>query len=123
MPDGIQQIDYDGLIPEQRRPRTHDLRVRKALETWHPGYIDWWKDDGSGGIPGGHWSICARRSASISEGLGASFDYVRMPEYKWGILLAPAVEGRTIRVRRTQGRTGRGRTFRANTGRCCAACW
>ena len=26
----------------------------------------------------------------------AKFDYVRMPEYKWGILLAPAVEGRTI---------------------------
>ena len=27
------------------------LRVRKALETWHPGYIDWWKDDGSRRLP------------------------------------------------------------------------
>ena len=26
----------------------------------------------------------------------ASFDYVKMPEYRWGILLAPQVEGRTI---------------------------
>ena len=26
----------------------------------------------------------------------AKFGYVRMPEYRWGILLAPAVEGRKI---------------------------
>ncbi len=37
---GSAAIDYNGLIPNNVG-LAHDLRVRKALETWHPGYIDW----------------------------------------------------------------------------------
>ena len=44
MPDGI-AVDYDGLIPNNVGLNS-DLRVRKALETWHPGYLDWWRDMG-----------------------------------------------------------------------------
>ncbi len=40
MPDGM-NVDYDGLIPNNVG-LSGDARVRKALETWHPGYIDWW---------------------------------------------------------------------------------
>ena len=39
MPDGL-NVDYDGLIPNNVG-LNEDLRVRRALETWHPGYIDW----------------------------------------------------------------------------------
>ena len=48
MPDGM-TVDYDGLIPNNVG-LNDDARVRKALETWHPGYIDWWKDMGPEGF-------------------------------------------------------------------------
>ena len=92
MPDGI-TVDYDGLIPNNVG-LNQDARVRKALETWHPGYIDWWKTMGPEGF---HDALVYLRTAV---GVGAEgwarFDYVKMPEYRWGILLAPQVEGRTV---------------------------
>ena len=63
MTDAI-EIDYDGLIPNNVG-LAEDLRVRKALETWHPGYIDWWKEmarKASRTIR----SICAPPSASAA---------------------------------------------------------
>ena len=47
----------------------------------------------------------------------AKFDYVRMPEYKWGVLLAPAVPGRTIGFGRSTRASRRGRKCRASTAR------
>jgi benzoyl-CoA 2,3-dioxygenase component B len=92
MPDGT-LVDYDGLIPNNVGLNA-DLRVRKALETWHPGYIDWWKDMGPDGFQDA--LVYLRTAVSVDPKGWAKFDYVRMPDYKWGILLAPAVEGRTI---------------------------
>jgi benzoyl-CoA 2,3-dioxygenase component B len=92
MPDGM-NVDYDGLIPNNVG-LNEDLRVRKALETWHPGYIDWWKDMGPEGFQ--ESLVYLRTAISVDPKGWAKFDYVKMPEYKWGILLAPAVEGRTI---------------------------
>jgi benzoyl-CoA 2,3-dioxygenase component B len=92
MPDGM-NVDYDGLIPNNVG-LNDDLRVRKALETWHPGYIDWWKDMGPEGFQ--EALVYLRTAVSVDPKGWAKFDYVKMPEYKWGILLAPAVEGRTI---------------------------
>ncbi len=92
MPDGM-NVDYDGLIPNNVG-LNEDLRVRKALETWHPGYIDWWKDMGPEGFQ--EALVYLRTAISVDPKGWAKFDYVRMPDYKWGILLAPAVEGRTI---------------------------
>jgi benzoyl-CoA 2,3-dioxygenase component B len=92
MPDGI-DVDYDGLIPNNIG-LNDDLRVRKALETWHPGYIDWWNDMGPEGFQ--EALVYLRTAVSVDPKGWAKFDYVRMPEYKWGILLAPAVENRKI---------------------------
>ncbi len=92
MPDGM-NIDYDGLIPNNVG-LAQDQRVRKALETWHPGYIDWWKDMGPEGFQ--ESLVYLRTAIGVDPKGWAKFDYVKMPEYKWGILLAPAVEGRTI---------------------------
>lgn len=92
MPDGM-NIDYDGLIPNNVG-LAEDQRVRKALETWHPGYIDWWKDMGPEGFQ--ESLVYLRTAIGVDPKGWAKFDYVKMPEYKWGILLAPAVEGRTI---------------------------
>jgi benzoyl-CoA 2,3-dioxygenase component B len=86
-------IDYDGLIPNNVGLGS-DPRVKRALESWHPGYINWWNDMGPEGF---QESIVYLRTAVSVDAKGwAKFDYIRMPEYRWGILLAPPVEGRTI---------------------------
>ncbi len=92
MPDGM-NVDYDGLIPNNVG-LNEDLRVRKALETWHPGYIDWWKDMGPEGFQDA--LVYLRTAISVDPTGWAKFDYIKMPDYKWGILLAPAIPGRTI---------------------------
>ena len=92
MPDGS-QIDYDGLIPNNVG-LNEDLRVRKALEVWHPGYIDWWKQMGPEGFQ--ESLVYLRTAVGVGSEGWAKFDFVRMPEYRWGVLLAPQVEGRTI---------------------------
>jgi benzoyl-CoA 2,3-dioxygenase component B len=92
MPEGM-NVDYDGLIPNNVS-LNDDARVRKALETWHPGYIDWWKDMGPEGFQ--QSLVYLRTAVSVDPKGWAKFDYVRMPEYKWGILLAPAVPERRI---------------------------
>jgi benzoyl-CoA 2,3-dioxygenase component B len=92
MPDGM-KVDYDGLIPNNVG-LNDDARVRKALETWHPGYIDWWKDMGPDGFQDA--LVYLRTAVGVDPEGWAKFGFVKMPDYKWGILLAPAVEGRRI---------------------------
>jgi benzoyl-CoA 2,3-epoxidase subunit B len=86
-------VDYSGLIPNNVELNS-DARVRKALETWHPGYIHWWKEMGPDGFQSS--PVYLRTAIGVDPDGWAKFAYVRMPEYKWGILLAPPIEGRTI---------------------------
>ncbi|MGE0415594.1 MAG: benzoyl-CoA 2,3-epoxidase subunit BoxB [Acetobacteraceae bacterium] len=88
-----EQVDFDGLIPNNVG-LSGDLRVRKALETWHPGYIDWWKEMGPLGFQEN--LVYLRTAVGVGSEGWAKFGFVRMPEYRWGVLLAPKVEGRTI---------------------------
>ncbi len=89
----IENVDYDGLIPNNVG-LNGDARVKAALETWHPGYIDWWHDMGPEGFQQAR--VYLRTAVSVDPKGWAKFDYVRMPEYKWGILLAPQVADRKI---------------------------
>ena len=41
-------------------------------------------------------NVYLRTAVSVETGGWAKFDYVKMPEYRWGILLAPQVEDRKI---------------------------
>jgi benzoyl-CoA 2,3-dioxygenase component B len=86
-------VDYDTLIPNNVG-LSQDKRVLKALEKWHPGYINWWNDL----IPQNFQEsmVYLRTAVSVDPKGWAKFDYVKMPEYRWGILLAPQVEERTI---------------------------
>jgi benzoyl-CoA 2,3-dioxygenase component B len=63
-------------------------------------------------------STCAPRSASTRR-LG-HFDYVKMPDYRWGIFLNPAEEGRKVNFGAHKGEPP-GRKSRANTAATCAA--
>ncbi|MCV0394784.1 MAG: benzoyl-CoA 2,3-epoxidase subunit BoxB [Rhizobiaceae bacterium] len=86
-------VDYDTLIPNNVG-LSSDKRVLKALEKWHPGYINWWNDL----IPQQFQEslVYLRTAVSVDPKGWAKFDYVKMPEYRWGILLAPQVEDRKI---------------------------
>jgi len=86
-------VSYDTLIPNNVGLST-DKRVLKALEKWHPGYINWWNDL----IPDNFQKslVYLRTAVSVDPKGWAKFDYVKMPDYRWGVLLTPAVEGRII---------------------------
>ena len=86
-------VDYDGLIPNNVG-LNDDPRLRRALENWHPTYLDWWKDRGPDGFQEN--LVYLRTAVGVDQEGWAKFGYVRMPEYRWGILLAPQVENRTI---------------------------
>jgi len=86
-------VSYDTQIPNNVG-LSSDKRVLKALEKWHPGYINWWSDL----IPQKFQEsdIYLRTAVSVDPKGWAKFDYVKMPEYRWGVLLAPQVEDRRI---------------------------
>lgn len=86
-------VSYDTMIPNNVG-LSEDRRVLKALEKWHPSYIDWWKQLGPDGFQ--DFPVYLRTAVGVDPKGWAKFDYVKMPEYRWGILLAPQVEGRTI---------------------------
>ena len=89
----IQQVDYSTRIPNNVE-LTHDRQVLRALERWHPGYLDWWNDMGPEGFQ--ETLVYLRTAVSVDPKGWAKFDYVRMPEYRWGVLLAPQEEGRQV---------------------------
>ena len=86
-------VSYDTQIPNNVG-LSSDKRVLKALEKWHPGYINWWSDL----IPDRFQQslVYLRTAVSVDPKGWAKFDYVKMPEYRWGVLLAPQVEDRRI---------------------------
>jgi len=86
-------IDYDGLIPNNVG-LADDARVRRAMETWYPNYLDWWKEMGPADFQDS--PVYLRTAVGVGSEGWAKFDFVRMPEYRWGVLLAPAVEDRVI---------------------------
>ncbi|MEJ1993750.1 MAG: benzoyl-CoA 2,3-epoxidase subunit BoxB [Limibacillus sp.] len=86
-------VNYDTLIPNNVG-LADDRRVLKALERWHPGYINWWNDMGPEGFQ--EAMVYLRTAVSVDPKGWAKFGYVKMPEYRWGILLAPQEEDRKI---------------------------
>ena len=92
MPESL-DISYDTMIPNNVG-LSSDRRVLKALEQWHPGYLDWWKSMGPEGFQ--DVSVYLRTAVGVEPTGWAKFDYVKMPEYRWGILFAPQEEERKI---------------------------
>jgi benzoyl-CoA 2,3-dioxygenase component B len=87
------EVDYSSKIPNNVG-LTEDRRILRALEGWHPGYLNWWRDMGPEGFQ--EAMVYLRTAVSVDAKGWAKFDYVRMPEYRWGILLAAQEEDRKI---------------------------
>jgi benzoyl-CoA 2,3-epoxidase subunit B len=71
-----------------------DRRLQRALEQWQPNFLSWWNEVGPDGYQG--HQVYLRTAISVEAGGWAHFDYVKMPDYRWGIFLEPRQEGRTI---------------------------
>src|SRR5215470_16956499 len=80
----IQAVDYSTKIPNNVN-LVEDRQVLRALESWHPGYIDWWMNMGPNGFQ--EALVYLRTAVSVDPKGWAKFDYVKMPDYRWGILL------------------------------------
>jgi benzoyl-CoA 2,3-dioxygenase component B len=71
-----------------------DKKLQRALEAWQPSFINWWKEMGPVGFQAD--DVYLRTAISVGQEGWAHFDYVKMPEYRWGIFLADPVKDRTI---------------------------
>jgi benzoyl-CoA 2,3-dioxygenase component B len=87
------EVNYDDLIPNNV-DLSSDRQLRRALETWQPEYIAWWRDMGPDGFQAS--DVYLRTAIGVDPAGWAKFGHVKMPDYRWGILLAPEVGGRTI---------------------------
>jgi benzoyl-CoA 2,3-dioxygenase component B len=65
-----------------------DKKLQRALEKWLPNYLDWWREMGPEGFQ--DKEVWLRTAIDVDTDGWAHFDYVRMPEYRWGIFLKPA---------------------------------
>ncbi|HTN90670.1 MAG TPA: benzoyl-CoA 2,3-epoxidase subunit BoxB [Sorangium sp.] len=86
------------VINSERIPNNVDLasdrKLQRALEAWQPKFIDWWRETGPAGFQAD--DIYLRTAISVDHEGWAHFDYVKMPEYRWGIFLADPVPDRKI---------------------------
>jgi benzoyl-CoA 2,3-dioxygenase component B len=87
------------MISHERIPNNVDLssnkRLQRALEHWQPRYLDWWHEMGPQGFQHYH-QVYLRTAVTVDPDGWCHYDYVKMPEYRWGIFLAPPVQDRTI---------------------------
>ena len=73
---------------------SNDKRLLRALEHWLPNYMQWWSDMGPEGFQAD--DVYLRTAVSVEAGGWAHFDYVKMPDYRWGIFLAPPEHDRRV---------------------------
>jgi benzoyl-CoA 2,3-dioxygenase component B len=83
-----QSINYSEKIPNNV-DLAGDKRLQRALEHWQPEFLKWWGDMGPDGSS--NFDVYLRTAVSVEPGGWAHFDYVKMPDYRWGIFLNPAV--------------------------------
>jgi benzoyl-CoA 2,3-dioxygenase component B len=86
-------IDYSGKIPNNVG-LGDDRALQRALEHWQPAFLDWWADMGPDGSAA--MDVYLRTAVSVDPAGWANFDYVKMPDYRWGIFLNPAEADRRI---------------------------
>ncbi len=71
-----------------------DTKLQRALEQWQPNFLSWWQEMGPDGFQSNDVYLRTAISADV-EGW-AHYDYVKMPDYRWGIFLADQVPDRKI---------------------------
>jgi benzoyl-CoA 2,3-dioxygenase component B len=87
------------VISSERIPNNVDLssnkRLQRALEHWQPKYLEWWQEMGPVDFQH-HHQVYLRTAVSVEPHGWVHYDYVKLPEYRWGIFLAEPVADRKI---------------------------
>jgi benzoyl-CoA 2,3-epoxidase subunit B len=87
------------MISAEKIPNNVNLssnkRLQRALEHWQPKYVQWWRDMGPQGFQD-HHQVYVRTAISVDPEGWAHFEYVKLPEYRWGIFLAEPVADRRV---------------------------
>ncbi|HEY2369649.1 MAG TPA: benzoyl-CoA 2,3-epoxidase subunit BoxB, partial [Polyangiaceae bacterium] len=89
----MSDVDTGDRIPNNVH-LTDDKKLQRALEAWQPSFINWWKEMGPFGFQ--EDEVFLRTAISVDHEGWAHFEYVKMPDYRWGIFLADQVKDRTI---------------------------
>ena len=87
------------MISSERIPNNVDLkqdrRLQRALERWQPKFLDWWREMGPEGFQDVH-KVYLRTAVSADTDGWSHFEYVKMPDYRWGIFLSEPEKHRKI---------------------------
>jgi benzoyl-CoA 2,3-dioxygenase component B len=86
-------INYSEKIPNNV-DLAGDRTLQRALEQWQPAFLNWWRDMGPDDAQ--NFDVYLRTAISVEPSGWTHFDYVKMPDYRWGIFLNPAEPGRKI---------------------------
>jgi len=86
-------INYSEKIPNNV-DLAHDRTLQRALEHWQPHFLQWWHEMGPTDFEKA--DVYLRTATSVDAKGWASYGAVKMPDYRWGIFLADAVENRQI---------------------------
>ena len=86
-------VDIDAKIPNNVDLGA-DRRLQRALESWQPKFVEWWKELGP--VAFQDHDVYLRTAVSVGQDGWANFAHVKMPDYRWGIFLADAEPDRRI---------------------------
>jgi len=86
-------VDYNERIPNNVN-LSDDRRLQRALEAWQPRFLDWWRELGPDGFQAK--DVYLRTATSVDAEGWATYGWVKMPDYRWGIFLAEPEAERTI---------------------------
>jgi benzoyl-CoA 2,3-epoxidase subunit B len=86
-------INYAERIPNNV-DLSNDRRLQRALESWQPRYLDWWKEMGPENTA--DTDVYLRTAISVHPDGWAQYGQVKMPDYRWGIFLTPPEQDRKI---------------------------
>jgi len=95
----VSRIDYSERIPNNVNLST-DRRLQRALESWQPKFLDWWKALGPA-LP--TRDVYLRTAIAVGRDGWAIYDFVPMHEYRWGIFLAEAEPDRKVNFGQHKG--------------------
>jgi len=86
-------INYQDHIPNNVDLGSNRT-LQRALEHWQPEFLKWWQDLGPSDFQVA--DVYLRTATSVDAKGWATYGYVRMPEYRWGIFLADQNPDRKI---------------------------
>ena len=85
-------IDYTDMIPNNV-DLAGDRRLQRALESWQPDFLRWWREMGPA-LP--TKDVYLRTAVDVGREGWAHYGHVPMEQYRWGIFLAQPKPDRRV---------------------------